>query len=273
MGFKNTVACATALIMCGLYAVSPQTTNIQQCVSADETFSTYDLLNVKKHILGNDYLEEEDFFKLDANQDGVITTADLMIIKRTILGSIQLPSYGGNDTQTPSNDVVRVTTVLDTATLSSKDVVYCYDCSNSLASTEVMYTFKLTDNDKQILQNFMDQHFTSDMNNSEKIEYTMNWLHQNINYTLSQDYASLPSSFAECGFVQQAGQCLQYNGALAYMLAYMGYDTNLIFLKNGSWQHFTCQVRIDGQTYRMEVGNKGLEDGSHYMGLDFLSLE
>lgn len=179
-------------------------------------------------------------------------------------------SYNGESSNT---DTKKIDSILDTVELKQRDVIYCYDCSSSMNSTDVLYTYRIKDSDKQILQNFMDENFTDDMSNTEKIIYTMNWLHNNITYTLSENYGTLSNSLAECGFVQNAGQCLQYNGALAYLLAYMGYDVNLIFLKNGSWQHFTCQVRIDGKAYRMEVGNKGLDDGSHYMYMQFLDLE
>jgi len=167
-------------------------------------------------------------------------------------------------------DTVRIQTVLDTVELTPHDTIYCYDCSSEINLTEVMCTYTIKDSDKEILQEFIDENLDEYMTNTEKIKYTMDWLHENVTYTLT---GSLPNSLAECGFVQNAGQCLQYNGALAYMLDYMGYDANLIFLKNDSgWQHYTCLVKINNKVYEMEVGNKGLDDGSHYMPQSFLSL-
>lgn len=164
--------------------------------------------------------------------------------------------------------------ILDIVELNSNDTIPCYDCSSSMTSTKKLFTFSLSQKDKQILQNFMDEHFKEGMTNTEKIEYTIEWLHNNINYAAtSAECSKLSSSTAECGFVQKSGQCLQYNGALACMLAYMGYETNLIYLKNNSWQHYTCQVRINGRVFRMEAGNKGLKDGSHYMPMSMLKLE
>ncbi|MGN0605616.1 MAG: leucine-rich repeat protein [Oscillospiraceae bacterium] len=164
--------------------------------------------------------------------------------------------------------------ILDTAELNHNGTIPCYDCSSSMTSTQKQFTYSLSENDKKILQDFMNEHFTEDMTNTEKIRYTIEWLYQNIDYAAtSAEYSKLSSSLAECGFVQKSGQCLQYNGALACMLAYMGYETNLIFLKDGSWQHYTCQVRINGRVFRMEAGNKGLEDGSHYMPMYMLRLE
>lgn len=62
------------------------------------------------------------------------------------------------------------------------------------------------------------------------------------------------------------GQCAQYNGAMAAMTAYLGYDACVIQGYRGSysgyhWQHFWCEVNIQGRRYLMETGNYG-KDGS-----------
>lgn len=150
--------------------------------------------------------------------------------------------------------------ILNSVDLQPHDTFVCYDCSEDLNSTEVMYTYKLTDNDKKILDAFAAEHFTPDMTREEQLMTTMQWIFDNNNYAyVGEKWDTIVNkTLTEAIFTYKLGQCLQYNGALASMMAYMGYDVNLIFLRNSEtgWQHFTCRVHINGKTYEMETGNK-----------------
>lgn len=146
---------------------------------------------------------------------------------------------------------------LNAAYLEPHDDFVCYDQSTDPASTKVLYSFNLKDADKAILDAFAEEHFTDDMTRYEKILYTAEWIHDNVEYaSVGEKWNTIASkSLVDAVFNYKLGQCLQYNGALIGMMAYMGYDVNLVFLKNGSWQHFTGRVHINGKTYGVEAGN------------------
>lgn len=159
--------------------------------------------------------------------------------------------------------------LLDQVNPVPNDTIPCYNQTDSM---KLIATYTVTEKDKKIIQDFMDEYLSDDMTVTEKIKFTKAWLYQNVEYAeTTEEYFKLSASLAECGFVMKSGQCLQYNGALAYMLAYMGFDTRLIFTEKTQTtnQHFTCQVIINGRIYGMEVGNKGT-NGRHYMPASFL---
>ena len=122
-------------------------------------------------------------------------------------------------------------------------------------------TYYVTAADKKILDDFAAEHFTPDMSNYDKIEYTWDWLNKNVTYASGSLYNDIISdSWVSACFVKKKGQCLQYNGALAEMLAYMGYDVYMLEMwlnPDGTNQHFRAEVVIDGQAYSIEVGNNG----------------
>lgn len=163
--------------------------------------------------------------------------------------------------------------ILDTVELVPRDKIPCYDKQDSMKLTGY---YTITENDKKILQEFIDTHLSADMTVTDKLMYVSKWLNSNIEYaTTSEEFSKLSPSLAECGFVQKSGQCLQYNGAMAYMLAYMGFDSRIIFIRKNAYgyQHYTCEVVIGDKVFEMEVGNYGGKDGSHYMPRSFLEFK
>lgn len=146
---------------------------------------------------------------------------------------------------------------LNSAYLEPHDKFVCYDQSTDPDSTEIMYSFTLKDADKATLDAFAAEHFTDEMTRYEKLLYTAEWIHDNVSYAYAgEKWNTIASkSLVDAVFNYKLGQCLQYNGALIGMMAYMGYDVNLVFQKNGSWQHFTGRVHINGKTYGVEAGN------------------
>lgn len=129
------------------------------------------------------------------------------------------------------------------------------------------------------LEKFAKEHFTKNMTKADKVAYTLNWINKNVWYGTVQDggWAKLLAmvsngtfSYVNCIFNYKIGQCNCYNGALASMMLYLGYDAHLVMGYRGAaddkgkitkkWQHFWCEVVINGQTYVMEAGNYG-EDG------------
>ncbi len=151
--------------------------------------------------------------------------------------------------------------LLNAAVLQPHNDFVCYDRSTNATSTEVLYSFKLSAADRAILDAFAAEHFTEDMTRYDKLYYTASWIHDNVNYAYVGEKwnAIVNKTLVDAVFTHHLGQCLQYNGAMIGMMAYMGYDVHLIFEKNGNWQHFSGVVVLNGKEYPIEAGN--WEDG------------
>lgn len=148
---------------------------------------------------------------------------------------------------------------LNKATLKSHRSFKVY---NTQGKKSTSYTVTLTDRDVKILQNFIDKHFTSGMNRAQQLMTVQDWINKNVKYARDKDWYQIASkSWVDAIFTYKKGQCVQYNGAMAAMMAYLGYDARLIqgyrgsWEKNNIWQHFWAEVKIEGTTYVMETGN------------------
>lgn len=134
------------------------------------------------------------------------------------------------------------------------------------------YTYAMSKNDLSILKAFAKEHFTDGMSAAKKVAYTMQWIHSNVTYASSSASWNKISgkSWVEAIFKYQTGQCVQYNGALACMMAYLGYDSSLVqgyrtSHYGSTWQHFWAQVEIEDTTYLMEAGNYGKSGKWYYL--------
>lgn len=131
--------------------------------------------------------------------------------------------------------------------------------------------FYISAEDKRIMNKFAQEHFTENMTNYQRLEYTWLWLHENVNYAYVTSeknlYAEIAGdSWVKACFEKKLGQCLQYNGALAEMMAYMGYDVYMLEMwmrDDFTVQHFRMEANIDGTPYSFEVGNLG-DQGSYW---------
>lgn len=146
--------------------------------------------------------------------------------------------------------------VLNAADLSKRHYeVKVYDAQGSTLKYD--YTYKITAADKKILDKFAKSF--AGMSRYERLIYTINWINQEVTY--DTNYSHVTSSWVESIFTKKYGQCVQYNGAMAAMMAYMGYDVRMIkgyrcnSTGTSKWQHFWMEVDIDGVTYIMECGN------------------
>ena len=88
--------------------------------------------------------------------------------------------------------------------------------------------------------------------------YAFDWIHNNVKYDYKYSAGDLP--LTQAIFKKKMGQCLQYNGAMAMVLAYLGYESRIIVGTRGSgknvWQHIWCEVKINGRWYLVETGNE-----------------
>lgn len=140
---------------------------------------------------------------------------------------------------------------------STKYKIPVYDAQGN--TTEYDWTYTVSASDIKIIEDFIKEHNLSSMSDMEALEYTITWINENVTYDTG--YSHVTSSWVESIFVNKYGQCLQYNGAMAVMYAYYGYDTAVIkgyrcnSTGTSKWQHFWTEVYIDGVTYVSESGN------------------
>ncbi len=161
--------------------------------------------------------------------------------------------------------------IINTAKLTPHDEIPLYNIKGDNQNGGKPYlvrNYYLTDKTKIILNDFAREHFTDEMTNYDRLKFTWNWLHYNVDYASSWEAYSQISelSWSEASFVKKSGQCIQYNGAFAEMMAYMGYDVYMLEKwnrPNFTVQHFMSEVMIDGKGYNTEVGERSYDSGSY----------
>ncbi|MBR7084182.1 MAG: hypothetical protein IKI37_03270, partial [Oscillospiraceae bacterium] len=127
----------------------------------------------------------------------------------------------------------------------------------------------LTDRDYEIIEQFAAEHFTDDMTIAECLYETWWWIHCNVQYAYAGSLWNMidDKSYPDAIFNYKTGQCVQYNGAMAAMLAYYGYDVYMVKgwvnRSTQSGQHYWTEVMIDGTRYYVETGNRG-KNGDHW---------
>ncbi|MBR1528655.1 MAG: hypothetical protein IJ642_05065 [Oscillospiraceae bacterium] len=125
----------------------------------------------------------------------------------------------------------------------------------------------LTDRDYEIIEQFAAEHFTPDMTLSERLYVTWWWIHCNVDYAYNYTSAVWSLSYPDAVFNHKMGQCVQYNGAMAAVLAYYGFDVYMVkgwtHPETKSSQHYWTEVIINGKRYYVETGNQG-KNGDHW---------
>ncbi len=148
---------------------------------------------------------------------------------------------------------------------------------NRQTATTSQWTCTLSDNDIKILEKFKKEHFTSDMTREEQLLTVWEWIHYNVSYAYAgDDWNSISDkSWVEAIFTYKKGQCAQYNGAMAAMMAYLGYDVNMVqgWVGSTDTQHFWTEVTIGGTSYLMETGNAGKNGMWSYFMIDYQSCD
>lgn len=137
-----------------------------------------------------------------------------------------------------------------------------YALYNIIGTPKRIGTYYVSNSDKEVIEKFAEEHFTSEMTNYDRIIYFMEWIHENMEYDTEYSQSwMMGSNFVECVIEYKLGQCLQYNGALAEYLAYLGYDSYLLeMITPGGMHHYRAELSIDGIVYGMEVGDQGSDN-------------
>lgn len=165
-------------------------------------------------------------------------------------------SYG---TESEQLSTIGVDSILNSAKTADTRT---FTVHNKQASTTKTSTVNITDSDIAVLEKFAKENFTDDMTDAQKLETTLNWINRNLKYaSTAADWSKINGkSYADAVFTYKLGQCAQYNGAMVYMMRYLGYDADLILGWRGTWgvnywQHYWGEVDINGMKYIIETGN------------------
>lgn len=132
------------------------------------------------------------------------------------------------------------------------------------------WTVYLSNKDKKTLKKFAKKHFKKGWSDMQKAQYTLEWINKKVNYVKGAKFNKIAGlSYVDAIFNKKAGQCLQYNGAYAMMLTYLGYEARIVQGWRGTpkkkWSHYWCEIKIDGKWYLMETGNyKDSGDWSYF---------
>ncbi|MBD5143923.1 MAG: hypothetical protein HDT22_10010, partial [Ruminococcus sp.] len=127
----------------------------------------------------------------------------------------------------------------------------------------IEFTIKLSDRDYEIIEEFASEHFTPDMTISECLYETWWWIHCNVDYAYVGDKWNeiCNLSYPDAVFHHKLGQCVQYNGAMAAVLAYYGFDVYMVKgwtnPPKNTTQHYWTEVMINDTRYYVETGNQG----------------
>jgi hypothetical protein len=163
-------------------------------------------------------------------------------------------------------DTINTANRLNAATLKSHN---SYTIVHARTKTTTTTTHTLTSEEKKILKNFANKYFKKGWTNAEKVEFTANWIRTNM------VYGEIPTnSHTKNIFELKKGQCSDYNGALVEMMTYLGYDVQLV---EGWWNvvggsHYWGEVKIDGATYVMEVGETKSDNATWSYKWEYLCL-
>ncbi|SEK65425.1 fibronectin type III domain-containing protein [Ruminococcus albus] len=190
-------------------------------------------------------------------------------------GTLVYSSYSTADISTESDFPYRKSSKylierLDSAKRTSAKNTY-YEC-NRQDSKETKTLITISDEDMATIKRFVDAHYKSDMSVGEFLDYTVQWLNKNISYADGYHgpaYSEIWNrSHVDNCFNYKVGQCIQYNSTICAVMRYLGYDARVIQGWRGTsldnkWQHFWCEVTINGTDYVMDSYNYGT-DGDWY---------
>ena len=156
-------------------------------------------------------------------------------------------------------DTTNINTILNTVQRGeTKRQITVYNRQKGNGAID--FTIKLSDNDIKIIEQFAAEHFPENSTMAEKLYITHQWIHKNVDYAYAgaKWNAIVNKSYVDAIFNYKSGQCVQYNGAMASVLAYYGYDVYMVrgWTRPGV-QHYWTECNVAGKTYLVECGNLG----------------
>ena len=133
--------------------------------------------------------------------------------------------------------------------------------NNRGKKTYTDWSYKLTAADSKIIKKFFDKKYKGKYpSRAAMADYALNWINQKVKYAYNYNKIS-GKRYVDAIFNYRYGQCLQYNGAFAAVLTYLGYEARVIegYRMNSKGKpvinHFWCEVKLNGRWYLCETGN------------------
>ena len=178
--------------------------------------------NIKKgeriyKYFAEEYHESCDIF--EANLPDNIDTSGAYSYQVEVRGHYLIGGVEAIASNTSTAWIEMIPLIVNNTQLNSHDTYKLYNIK--VSPPEYKAEYYVSEADKKILDDFAKEHFTEDMSNYDKIEYTWDWLNKNVTYASGALYMDIISdSWVSACFIKKKGQCLQYNGALAEMMVY-----------------------------------------------------
>ena len=152
---------------------------------------------------------------------------------------------------------------LNSAVLTPKDTV---EVKHLRDTVDMYWDVEITDQDKAVIERLFSA-LPKNATNLEKIYAAYKYIQMNYSYARGWDlYSQIwDKTPVDAVFNYHLAQCLQYNGAIAEVLACMGYDVKIVegmrgmaFNEDGVsedyWNHYWMELYLNGNTYLIEVG-------------------
>ncbi|MBR3629647.1 MAG: hypothetical protein IKN55_04155 [Oscillospiraceae bacterium] len=229
-------------------------------VYPDEKVDLLDVITLNRHLMMGEFVFPQRIAAADVNQNGVPDETDALMILKSVLGVEKLTAF--TPEIDPKNEFYQngynlyneTADLLNHAALSPHLEYDIYEGKKE--DGKVYQHIKLRDEDIATLDAFAAAHFSDENTNAEKLYVTHQWIHYTNRYAYAGDLWDqiVAKTYVDAIFNYQLGQCIQYNGAMAGMLAYMGYD---VWMEGTPGVHWTTYVEIDGKVYNIECGNYG----------------
>lgn len=151
-------------------------------------------------------------------------------------------------------------TLMNSVGKSKKNTIKVVNTRGKKATTD--WTYTLTKKDKKTIEKFFYKKYKGkNPSRAEMAYYALEWINKKVDYDYSYKYGGL--RYVDAIFNKRKGQCLQYNGAFAAVLTYLGYEARVIegYRMNSDGKptinHFWCEVKLNGRWYLCETGNYG----------------
>ncbi|MBQ7638085.1 MAG: hypothetical protein IJS90_04200 [Clostridia bacterium] len=206
---------------------------------------------------------------LDVNGDGKITADDARTLLRV---SVRLELLGQDIGSgairfySQKNIPLKYSTLADeinNAKLNPKSVV---EVKHIRKTDDMWWNVTITNKDKYTIEDMLGK-LPATATNMEKIYSIYKYIQNEFEYARGYDLYAQISSLTPLDAVvhKHLAQCLQYNGAMAEVLAYMGYDVKIVEGMRGQgnyesdtvssmWNHYWTELYLNGKTYLIEVG-------------------
>lgn len=209
------------------------------------------------------------FRALDVNGDSRITASDARLLLRAAVG---LENFGktlayAGITYYPEAQIrlrhPELAAQINSAALTPKTAV---EVKHTREKAEMTWNISIPAEDQALIKQ-MFASLPQGATNLEKIYAAYRYIQSSFTYARGAAlYETIwDKTPLQAVLKMHLAQCLQYNGAIAEVLAFMGYDVKIVegMLGSGNpaadtvtafWSHYWTELYLNGKTYLVEVG-------------------